>query len=122
MRGAVLIELQRFAEALICTDRVTQINPELAVSWSYRGVALAKLQQYDLAIASCQKAIQLEPNNGVVWYYKAKCEVLQGNPEAAINDLKAAFEINSNIRQELTEDPDFNVLQDNAIYQQLIAS
>ena len=40
----------KYAESIVCLDRVIRINPKLAIAWYYKGTALNALGQYQEAI------------------------------------------------------------------------
>ena len=40
----------KYAESIVCLDRVIRINPKLAIAWYYKGTALNVLGQYQEAI------------------------------------------------------------------------
>ena len=40
----------KYAESIVCLDRVIRINPKLAIAWYYKGTALNALGQFQEAI------------------------------------------------------------------------
>ena len=51
LNKAVKLGLEnKYAESIVCLDRVIRINPKLAIAWHYKGTALNVLGQYQEAI------------------------------------------------------------------------
>ena len=51
LNKAVKLGLEnKYAESIVCLDRVIRINPKLAIAWYYKGTALNALGQYQDAI------------------------------------------------------------------------
>ena len=51
LNKAVKLGLEnKYAESIVCLDRVIRINPKLAIAWYYKGTALNALGQYQEAI------------------------------------------------------------------------
>jgi Flp pilus assembly protein TadD len=61
-RGAALVDLGQFEEAIASYDKALQIKPDYHEAWSNRGVALMNLGQFEQAIASYDKALQFKPD------------------------------------------------------------
>ena len=60
--GALLVDQQRFAEAIDSFTRVTQLLPESPEAHSNLGLALAKQNQLDAAVACYRRALELKPD------------------------------------------------------------
>ena len=51
LNKAVKLGLEnKYAESIVCLDRVIRINPKLAIAWYYKGTALNVLGQFQEAI------------------------------------------------------------------------
>ena len=51
LNKAVKLGLEnKYAESIVCLDRVIRINPKLTIAWYYKGTALNVLGQYQEAI------------------------------------------------------------------------
>ena len=51
LNKAVKLGLEnKYAESIVCLDRVIRINPKLAIAWYYKGTALNALGQFQEAI------------------------------------------------------------------------
>jgi tetratricopeptide (TPR) repeat protein len=51
----------RFEEALECSDKALEIDPDFAEAWFVRGIVLRNLQRYDEANDAFQTAAQINP-------------------------------------------------------------
>ena len=58
LNKAVKLGLEnKYAESIVCLDRVIRINPKLAIAWYYKGTALNVFGQYQEAII-CLENVQ----------------------------------------------------------------
>ena len=56
LNKAVKLGLEnKYAESIVCLDRVIRINPKLAIAWYYKGTALNALGQFQEAIICLEK-------------------------------------------------------------------
>ena len=60
----------KYAESIVCLDRVIRINPNIPSAWHYKGTALNALGQFQEAIICLEKTIELHPNWGKTWNQK----------------------------------------------------
>ena len=59
LNKAVKLGLEnKYAESIVCLDRVIRINPKLAIAWYYKGTALNALGQFQEAIVCLEKVHQ----------------------------------------------------------------
>jgi tetratricopeptide (TPR) repeat protein len=68
IRGASLIRLGRYEDALASCAKAVKIDPEYAVAWSSQGCVYYVLDCHEEALASLNNAIKLDPNSGIVWF------------------------------------------------------
>jgi len=62
-RGAMLQQLQRHAEALVCYDKAIALKPDYTNAHFNRGYTLGKLKRLEEAVASYDRAIALKPDH-----------------------------------------------------------
>ena len=56
LNKAVKLGLEnKYAESIVCLDRVIRINPDIASAWHYKGTALNALGQFQEAIICLEK-------------------------------------------------------------------
>lgn len=82
-RGATLIRLRRFEEAIASCDAGLELR-EIDVLWLTRGNALRHLRRLDEAIDSHNRALALNPTCGEARFNRALVEEDQGRTRAAI--------------------------------------
>ncbi len=63
LRGAALIELSRFREAITTLERAMERDPDLAIAWHELGVAAYKLGDRTRAALALDRAFALEPHS-----------------------------------------------------------
>jgi len=111
-RGAALVKLQRFEEAIAAYDQVIQLKPEFSEAWFGKGTALAKMQRIEEAIAAYEKVTLLKPDFYLARFGKARCHIMQGDLEAALDDLRRAIELNpEKVKEVLKTDAVFEPLR-----------
>lgn len=107
----VMIELEKFKQAIIDLDKVLRSDPEFAEAWAWRGFAEKRLNNYEQAVISMEKAIKLEKSPSLLWHYNLACyKALAGR---SINDIAKNLDViyNSN---EKTKDDIINALQNDS--------
>jgi len=71
LNKAVKLGLEnKYAESIVCLDRVIRINPNIASAWHYKGTALNALGQFQEAIICLKKTIELHQNWCETWNQK----------------------------------------------------
>lgn len=63
LRGAALIELSRFREAITTLEQAMERDPDLAIAWHELGVAAYKLGDRNRAALALDRAFALEPHS-----------------------------------------------------------
>lgn len=66
LRGAALIELQRFHEALTVLDKAVETDPDLGLVWHELGVAAYRLGDRNRALLALDRAFALEPHTATL--------------------------------------------------------
>jgi tetratricopeptide (TPR) repeat protein len=111
LRGEVLRSLERYQEALAELNRAADaaledIHVWLAMAWCYKRVG-----RIDLAIQSLESAHEVEPDDALIHYNLACYWSLAGNKGKAIAYLSTAFDIDSEYRDLVDEEPDFDPIR-----------
>ena len=60
----------KYAESIVCLDRVIRINPNIPIAWHFKGCALNVLGQFQEAIICLEKTIELHQNWCETWNQK----------------------------------------------------
>ena len=93
-RGTSLTALGRYAEALICFNRVLAVEPESARAWGGRGEALTMLGSYGEALACFDRALSLDPQATFALSNKGAALNEQGHHEEALVCFDRALSLN----------------------------
>lgn len=89
--------LRRFEEMLGDADRLIELAPKVASSWSIRGLALSRLNRPREAINCFDKAVSIEPSASMTLTFRATARSAAGNHRGAIEDCTEAINHNPDI-------------------------
>jgi tetratricopeptide (TPR) repeat protein len=69
--GGTLNDLRRYGGGGIAAcEEALELDPDLAMAWTYKGGALISLRRYDEGLAACERALALDANNPNAWNNK----------------------------------------------------
>ncbi|TLZ70469.1 MAG: tetratricopeptide repeat protein [Methanobacteriota archaeon] len=97
-KGATLILLGRYEEALRAIDMALDINPRNEVAWVNKGNALTKMGRLVDALRCFNAAIKVHPNYEVAWNNKGNALARLGKYEEALQSYERALEIDASYR------------------------
>ncbi|PYV18110.1 MAG: hypothetical protein DMG21_06125 [Acidobacteria bacterium] len=83
------------------------------------GIAALNARQLDRAVEYLRKADRSSPNREEIRYALAAAFALQGNPDAALEHLKAAVQLRPGNRYQARLDEDFQLLAEDRRFQEL---
>lgn len=111
MLGEALRELGRYEEALLPLERSADLLPDdihvlMALGWCYK-----RTGQLGKAIDAVQRAIGFDPGEAILHYNLACYWSLARNRTLALKSLSRALEIDSNFRDLVADETDFNSLR-----------
>jgi tetratricopeptide (TPR) repeat protein len=95
-------------------------NPKSPEDHYQRGVAMMNLGRWDEARESLEKARKLAPKADHVHYALAALDCLTGEADSALANLKIAIELRSANRYHARNDEDFNFLQEDPRFTELL--
>lgn len=96
--GVTAAQNNELEAAVESYDRALGINPENAAVYNWRGYALYRMGRYDEAIASLHNAIRLGPEVAEHHYNLAIALCAAGDPQGAVTEMRAAFELDAEWR------------------------
>lgn len=70
LRGSLLNELRRYADALASYDKALAIRQDYEVAWCDRGMVLRNLGRFAEAVASFDKALEINPAYTIAKKYR----------------------------------------------------
>jgi len=97
-KGATLILLGRYEEALRAIDTALDINPRNEVAWVNKGNALTKLGRHLDALRCFNAAIKVNPTFEVAWNNKGNTFARLEKYEEALRCYERALEIDAGYR------------------------
>jgi tetratricopeptide (TPR) repeat protein len=69
----VMIELEKYQQAVTDLDKTLKTDPEFSEAWAWRGFAQKRLGNFEEAVQSMEKAIRLEKSPDILWHYNLAC-------------------------------------------------
>jgi len=96
-RGAALIAMERYEEALESCDKAIELNHKDANAWSNRGKALLpNAECHKEALQSFNKTIELEPDNIYAWFDRGQLLIALGRDEEALVSFNKVIDLDPN--------------------------
>jgi len=92
-KGAALVVLGRYEEALACIDTALRINPRNEVAWVNKGNALARMGRLVDALKCYNSSIKVNPRYEVAWNNKGNALARLGKYPDALRCYEKALEI-----------------------------
>ncbi|HEX6961793.1 MAG TPA: tetratricopeptide repeat protein [Lacipirellula sp.] len=119
--GETLREMRRYREAVFPLRRCLELIPDdvhvtLALGWCYK-----RLGKLDEAIAALEHAVMVEPGDAILHYNLACYWSLARNTARALQHLAEAFDLNDEFRMRAVDEPDFDPIRNNPLFQSLTA-
>lgn len=120
-------EIQERSKVLlhVCEKKIQEKSRAVFKSADdYYNVAIAELNRRELpsAIEHLQSALKLMPKGDHIFYALATANALQGNRDQALQYLKQSIQYRGENRFLAARDSDFESLQDDAEFKQLVHS
>ena len=97
-KGASLVLLGRYDEALRAIDKALDLNPRNEVAWLNKGNALTKMGRLVDALRCFNAAIKVNPKYEVAWNNKGNTLARLGHYEEALTCYEQALEIDPGYR------------------------
>jgi len=118
--GECLRELRHYQAAIAPLRRSLQliaddIHAWMALAWCYKRVG-----QVEYAIDALERALEVEPGNAILHYNLACYWSLANNPRMALRYLGSALDIDGNFRDFVHDEPDFDPLRHDPVFQSMI--
>ena len=95
-KGFALNNLGRYEEAIICYDKLLEINPNdalVALIWNKKCLALNDLKRYEEAIECFDRVLEIKPKDVNAWHNKGIVFINLKRNEEAIKCFDNALEI-----------------------------
>lgn len=110
----------RYFEAIEFFELSLELDPDnlhayLAVAWCYK-----RTGEIDKAIDALKSALKVEPSNALTHYNLACYWALSENVELAVLHLSFALDLNSDYRNKIVHESDFDSIRDTQSFQALV--
>lgn len=92
-RGMILLEKEKFDDAIKVFDEGLKINPKASLLHSAKGLALYRMGRFDDATKSLVESLKYEPNDVNVLVLLSICKFIKQNPKEAQKYLERALDI-----------------------------
>jgi tetratricopeptide (TPR) repeat protein len=100
-RGATLLRLERYEEALATLEELVRETEELPELLNLSGMALAGLERHDQAVEVFRRSVQIRPEDPAAHLYLAEELRRLGRSEEALVEAEAALSLDAKNRQAL---------------------
>jgi tetratricopeptide (TPR) repeat protein len=97
-KGAALVVLGQYEEAMACIDTALKINPRNEVAWVNKGNALVRMARPVDALRCYNSAIKVNPRYEVAWNNKGNALARLGKFEDALRCYERALAIDGSYR------------------------
>lgn len=116
LQGEALRTMERYAEALAPLEAArredgTNIHVHLALAWCYK-----RTSRLDLSIETLEEALAVDPTEAILYYNLACYWALAGNARHAVGYLSEAFELDSEYRDLVGVEKDFDPIRNDPAF------
>lgn len=94
MRGQLLFDRGRTAEAIEDLSRAIENDPALAAAYLYRALCYWRFREFDHVLGDLDKAVELEPSSSFNLAKRGRARRVLKDYTAALADLNRAIELN----------------------------
>ncbi len=110
----------RYDEAVHCHEDAVKANPRDAQRWHNLASDLLNIGELERAEKAMREALKLDSKRGFSHYGLARIIARRGDNEEAIAMLKKAVQLQPDLKQNLSDQPDFAVLADDNRFKELL--
>ncbi|MDK1310476.1 tetratricopeptide repeat protein [Pseudoalteromonas ardens] len=101
-------------------DEILKRHPDDVEALVYKADALLELEQTGPAINLCNQALEIDSDYGYAYWQRACAYALLDQYADAIADIKMALAYSPNLKNELNNEPSFQVLETNPSFKELV--
>ena len=91
--GFMLVQMQKYAEAIEILDRVIALTPEMEYAHLNKGFSFYSLKQYTKAIEAYTKTVELFPENADAWMFLGMSHMQLKRWGRAVEPMQKSMEI-----------------------------
>ncbi|MDH3611271.1 MAG: tetratricopeptide repeat protein [Nitrosopumilus sp.] len=112
--------VNKFEEAVKYSDLVYQEKEIDQEFWFQKGMTLNKLKKFSEASLCFETILEKKQNNPKILYELAKSELLVGNQKKSLEILEKACKLDSQVKEKLRIDKDFETISEEEKFQSLL--
>ena len=95
-KGNLLVQEQKFAEALECYSKAIELDSNDPILYSNRSLMHSNLNEFESALIDADKAIEINPNYSKAYLRRGKALEGLGRNEEALNTYHSGLEKDNN--------------------------
>ncbi|MFB3040979.1 MAG: tetratricopeptide repeat protein [Candidatus Poribacteria bacterium] len=114
--GQAYLRKGEYEPAITAFKKTIEMKPDAVQAYVNLATVFLKQNRLDLAIASCQNAIRIAPNSALAHYNLACVYALMGEEKPAIESLKRALDLSTEIREFAQEESAFDNLRTHPLF------
>ena len=116
LHGEALRTMERWNDAIVPLEKARGLNGahihvHLALAWCYK-----RAGKLDMAIEMLEEALAVDPTEAILYYNLACYWSLAGNVQLACSFLSEAFDLDSNYRDLVGTEQDFNPIRNHPAF------
>lgn len=119
LRGEALRSMERYGEALEPLRGAAELTPSNLQVWLALGWCYKRQGRLDLAIEALDQACEIDPGMPLIHYNLACYWSLAGNKDRAIKYLARALDMDSQYRDLISSETDFDPIRSDPEFQAL---
>lgn len=119
LRGEALRSLERWDDAARWLEQSAHETPDNIRVWLALGWCYKRTRRLGRAIDALESALAVDPSEAIIHYNLACYWSLARNKSRALDYLAQAFEIDSNYRDMVHSEPDFDPIRDDPDFRAL---
>lgn len=119
LRGQAYRVKENYSKAIASLEASAELDADNLHTWLALGWCQKRTQRLDLAIQALEEAITIDPDEAIIHYNLACYWSLAENAKLAVEYLAEAFSIDSNYRDLVDAEADFNPIRQDAEFRAL---
>ncbi len=111
---------ERYSDALTTIEQALESDSKVYQAWVIKGEVLKGQERYDEALAALKEAYKINSNDPEISYQKARIHSLKNKTNRAFQSLREAINLNSEYKDKARQESDFNALNSDPTFQEII--
>ena len=120
LQGNALRALDRFPDAIAPLKKASELAPGNVHVWLALGWCFKRVGRIDLAIEALQRAIDVDGDDALIYYNLACYFSIAGEKNSALDHLSRAFAMDSQYRDLVADESDFDAIRSDPEFQALM--